>query len=423
MGQFAMDGLILPVSDHLDKLPNLSRIIKEWDLADTIDDISEMDGKFYVLPDLRKNLANTQCFAYREDIFDELGIPAPDTYEDLFNALKELKKAYPDSLGTGELYHGQLMMCFIAEAFGTNGGYSLPWGYSYKFDTKEWYYAPTSDEYKSFLMYMRKLYDNGGLDPEAFIQDTQQYNQKVLNGKYMVIPLTYGPGSAVGETTKLQALGNPNAKFTALKPLAGPTGIRAVKPSAYCQGGIAMPANIVKRDDFDEVMKFCDEFYYNEEFAVISRIGFEGITYDKVDGKVVMRDTVKTANNPTGTVELQKDYGINTLGLKTQAPDLIPEEIIKLTLRPEDYEYSKYLVENDLIPLDDPIIKFTAEQKETSKLLITTLNDYTSEMRMKFIFAKESFDNWDKYVAECDAKGVPKLMEIVNKAWKENNKK
>lgn len=423
MSQYAADGVLLPVSDYLDKLPNLKTVISEWDLQDTIKNISEMDGKFYVLPDFRKELSGTQCFAIREDIFKANNIPVPETYEDLFNALVKLKKVYPDSLGFGDGYQGKMFMSFIPESFNTNGGFSIPYGYSYHFENDEWYYAPTSNEYKTFLTYMNKLAKNGCLDPEAFTQDTKQAEQKTLNNKYFVT-VCNGPQDAKRTTIELQKLGNSNAKMTAIYPLAGPTGLRKVKPSSKNQGGLAMPASVAKRKDFDKVLAFCDWLYYSEEGAILTSYGVEGVTYDKKDGQYVLKPDIKSGANPNGTIELQKEYGLGGLqGLYTLVPDRVPEEAKKANADPEQYTFDRYIKDHDMETPDDPIIKMTADQRERSKLLITKLNDYSNNMIMKFIYGQESFDNWGNYVQECNKKGAQELLEIVRTAWKENRKK
>ncbi len=35
----------------------------------------------------------------------------------------------------------------------------------------------------------------------------------------------------------------------------------------------------------------------------------------------------------------------------------------------------------------------------------------------------ESFDNWDKFVKECEDKGATKLREMYNNAWQEKKSK
>jgi len=421
MSAYSKDGLILPVSDYLDKLPNLNKILTEWDLDDTIANISEADGKFYILPAMNKTLKNSQCFAIREDIFNKHNIPIPTTYEELYQAMKKLKEIYPESLGTGDLYGGAMILSFLAEAFNTKGGYSIPFGYVYDYDKEEWYFAPCSDRYKELLTYMNKMYNDGCLDPEAFTQDGTQYGQKVHNSQYFVFPVN-GPKEAKGEERKLRELGITDAKVTALYPLAGPTGTRAVKPSSKNQGGMAIPATAAKKKNFDKLLEFCDWLYYSEEAAILTTIGIEGDTYDIVDGKYQLKPEVSTINNPEGTINLGKDKGIGLMGLNTLVPDILPEEITLLQADADQYEFEKYIQDNNMIPLDDPIVKMTPEQSDRAKLLITTLNDYTKQMHMKYIFGKESLDTWDTFVEECKNKNCDELMEIVEEAWAASNK-
>lgn len=416
ISQYAQNGMLLPVSDYLDKLPHLKKIITDWDLKSTVEDISEKDGKFYVLPYMNKSLGGTECFGIREDIFEKNNIPEPQTYEELHQAMKKLRAIYPNSLGTGELYLGKKMMSYIAEAFGTNGGYSLPNCYSYDFDKKEWYFAPTSDKYRELITYMRSMYDDGCLDPEAFTQDGTQYNQKVINEQYFVFPIN-GPQEAKSLTRKLAANGKADAKVKALYPLAGPTGIRSVKPSSKNQGGLAINAKLEKRKDLDKVLDFFDWFYYSEEGAMLATIGVEGVTYDKKDGKCVLKPEIVTPENPEGTKSLEKDYGLSHEGLKSLAPDVLSDDIRSLLADKDQFAFAQYIKDNKMTTPDDPIIKFSTEQSEKTKLLITTLNDYTGQMMMRFIFGQESTDNWDNYINECKKKGSDELMKIVNQAW------
>ena len=421
ISQYAQNGILLPVSDYLDKLPNLKGILDEWDLDDTVADISEKDGKFYVLPFMNKTLSGSECFGIREDIFKKHNIPEPTTYEEMYEAMKELKKLYPDSLGTGELYLGNKMMSYISEAFGTNGGYSLPNCYSFDFDKEEWYFAPTSDKYKELITFMRKMYDDGCLDPEGFTQDGTQYNQKVMNDQYFVVPIN-GPLEAKNLTKQLVANGKKDAKIKALYPLAGPTGIRSVKPTSKNQGGLALSAKLAKRDDLDKVLEFFDWLYYSEEGAILTTIGVEGETYDIVDGKYVLKHEIATPSNPDGTLSFSKDFGLEHEGLKSLVPDRLDDEIRALKADSDQFEFEAYIKENNLTTPDDPILKFSPEQMERAQLLITTLKDYTGQMVMKFIFGQESLDNWDSFVKECEKKGSNELMDIVNETWAAQNK-
>src|SRR5699024_10628944 len=92
---FIPSGAILPISDHLDLLPNFSRLIDEWNLHEDIDTIKQKDGKFYIIPGLHQSYTPQYSLAIRTDIFEENDIPIPDSWDDLYKDLKTLKGKYP----------------------------------------------------------------------------------------------------------------------------------------------------------------------------------------------------------------------------------------------------------------------------------------------------------------------------------------
>jgi len=422
IGQYAVEGMMFPVSDYLDKLPNLNKIITEWNMEDTIADITELDGKFYVLPSFEKNAAATNGFAVRKDIFEKHGIAYPETYDELLNVLMKLKELYPESLGVGDLYNGKLLMSFVASSFDTKGGYSLPYGYCYDYGKEEWCFAPTSEEYRELLTYLNRIYEAGCMDPEAFTQDAAQFSQKVLNEKYFVIP-AFGQSNIDKHSFDLKGLGVEGAEFEMLYPLAGPDGIRKGKPCGHYIGGNAMPASVAEREDLDKVLDFVDWLYYSEDAALMSAIGKDGLTYTMDGENYVLNKNIKTVNQPDGNIELNKEYGFGVIGFTTLVAENIPDSAMDLIRLPKETERKKYMIENGMVDKDDPTIKFTQEQSEQAKLLYTNLNDYTNSMIVKFIYGEESLDNWDEYVNKCRDMGSEELIELVNTAWKENNKR
>ena len=416
--QYAQQGLLLPVSDYLDKMPNLKKYLEYIDDQEAIDDICEKDGKFYVLPAFEKYPVGTNTFAIRRDIFDQNNIKVPETYDELFSALVKLKEIYPDSLGIGDLYNGKLLMSFVASSFGTKGGYSLPFGYAYNYNTKEWYFAPTSEQYNTLLTYLNKLYRAGCLDPEAFTQDSSLFKQKILTNKYFVVPV-FGYGSCVGYNKELREAGVENANFELLYPLAGPDNIRKGKPTSKYGGGLAISATVAKRKDFDKFLEFIDWMYYSEEAAILTTAGIENVTYTKSGDDYVLNDDIAYIGS-NGTKSLSKDYGVGINGLKTLT-DYMPESVRRSLVAEEEIEFKNNMIANDYVDRDDPNLKFSEEQNEKVQMLYTGLNDYTEAMIVKFIYGEESLDNWAEFTEKCRSLGSDELMEIVKEAWKEQN--
>jgi putative aldouronate transport system substrate-binding protein len=417
VSQYAADGLMLPVSDYLDKLPNLKSVIEDWNLGEDIENISELDGKFYVLPGFTKDYTANLVWGVREDKLKELNLTEPASYDELAAVLKKFKEAYPDSLGFGDPFNGSEMMSFAAPSFNTNGGWSLPNCYSYHWDTNEWYFAPTSEEYKTMLTYFNNLYKDGLLDAEAFTQDGNQFQQKILNDKYFIMPVQ-GYTEAKSHTGKLVNLGKTDAKVVPLLPLKGPDGIAKTKPGARSTGGIGVAASASKRKDFDRFLSFCDWLYYSDEAVLLTKAGVEGVSYNYDGGKFEYAGDVKTVFNKAGTVDMWTDYAVGMMGFTTLVGDKLPIEVVLAGQDPVSYEFTQELIQGGYGLKDDPILKLTPAQLEKTKLLITTLKDYTGSMMLKYIYGQESFDNWDKYIKECKAKGSDELMEIVRSSWK-----
>ena len=107
----------------------------------------------------------------------------------------------------------------------------------------------------------------------------------------------------------------------------------------------------------------------------------------------------------------------NGMGMRTLVGDRLPDEYKYAASLPEDKEFREKMLAGDFGVADDPILKFTPEQLERSRMLVTNLNDYTGTMMLKFIYGQESFDNWDTYVQECEKKGASELIDIVTEAW------
>lgn len=418
MGDYATNGVLLPISDYLNKMPNLSKIIKDWKLEEDLEDIKEIDGKYYILPSFKKELKESQGFGLRVDLFKKNNIKIPDTYEDVYQALKKLKEIYPDSLGLSDQSKGDQMMAIITRSFGTNSGYSINGGANYEWDQKKWVFEPTTPEFREVLRYFNKLYKEGLLDPEAFTQDRNQFNQKLYNGKILASCMWRDQTNSWN--AEMKKLGLQDADFRQILPPAGPKGIRGVKSSNRINGGSIIPASAAKKPYFDKLLKFVDWLYYSEEALLLNEWGTEGVTYAAVNGQKQLKSDIKCNKTPDAPKSRQKDFGMDNLNFKI----MNNMDFDKWNYSPEDKEYYKTLLEKNWIPKEDPQLKFKADEAEQAKLLSSTLKDFIKEMQVKFIFGKASLDSdWDNYVKECEKKGSTKLVELKQKAYDRQTKK
>lgn len=418
VSDYATSGVLLPISDYMEYMPNLTEKIERWNLQEEWDSLKELDGKVYVAQGFSEYLTQSIAMGARKDIFEKYGLSIPESYEELYEDLKYIKQQDPSIVGLSDRAKGDLLLSMLARCFDTNAGYSLPSGYTYDRTNEEWVFAPTSDNFKEMLQYLNKLYNEGLLDPEAFTQDTNQFKQKLYNGKVVVAGMWLGEEDTF--TPEIQAAtGNPDADFDAILPMAGPRGTRATKSASRLNGGFAISASAKDKPYFYQLLKFVDWLYYSDEAIELNSWGVEGETFTvNENGQKELMPNVINYRHPDATFSLQRDGGCNTNSLQ-----ICYDTEYLAYANDEDYQtFMNTMREENMIPEDDPNLKFTDEELEEQKIIVSTLVDYYKEMTMKFIYGQASIENdWDSYVQECSTKGVDKLMELVNTAWERQN--
>ncbi|MBP2072874.1 extracellular solute-binding protein [Thermoanaerobacterium butyriciformans] len=417
---FVSSGAILPISDYIDQMPNFSREVKEWGLQDLINSLKQADGKFYVLPGLHEINVPDYALAIRQDIFDKNNIPVPKSWDELESALKKLKEIYPNITPFSDRWQGNALLNVAAPTFGVAGGWGAGTGMYYYRDKDEFGFYPATDDYKNMLTYFNKLVKEGLLDPASFTQSDDQAVQKFVTGKSFVI-MTNTQEIERMKTQMDQTLGKGNYKVTRILPLAGPKG--AVMPDSRLENGIMISAKAKEDPNFPQLLKFVDWLWYSEAGQTLTKWGVEGVTYQKVNGKFQLMPDVNYMNlNPSGTKNLQKDYGFSGGvfcllygGPKDLAESIMTEEVKNYTN--EVNNTFKYL------PPAPPVL-FNESQREQANMLSQPLMDYVSQMTLKFITGVASIDkDWDSYVQQCKSKGSDQLTKLTNDVYKSTKDK
>jgi putative aldouronate transport system substrate-binding protein len=401
-------------------MPNFSREVKEWGLQDLINSLKQADGKFYVLPGLHEINVSDYALAIRQDIFDKNNIPIPKSWDDLESALKKLKEIYPNITPFSDRWQGNALLNGAAPTFGVAGGWGAGNGMYYYKDKDQFGFYPITDDYKNMLTYFNKLVKEGLLDPASFTQTDDQAVQKFVTGKSFVI-MTNTQEIERMKTQMDQTLGKGNYKVTRILPLAGPKG--AVMPDSRLENGIMISAKAKDDPNFPQLLKFVDWLWYSEEGQTLTKWGVEGVTYQKVNGKFQLMPDVNYMNlNPSGTKNLQKDYGFSGGvfcllygGPKDLAESMMTEEVKNYTN--EVNNTFKYL------PPAPPVL-FNESQREQANMLSQPLMDYVSQMTLKFITGVASIDkDWDSYVQQCKSKGSDQLTKLTNDVYKSTKDK
>jgi len=413
-------GAILPVSDYLDLMPHFKDKIAKWNLQGDLDQLREADGKFYLLPGLHQDVWKDYSLAIRTDILKQLNLEVPQTWDDLTNVLREMKKAYPDKYPFSDRWStppqpgANNLLAILGEAHGVWAG----WNYQHaNWDATagKFVYTAGTDQYKQMLQYLNTLVSEKLLDPESFTQSDDQARQKFAEGKSFVI------------STNAQELVNHYRKDIAkisgatVVKIPTPTGpIGAAKTGSRLENGMMISSKAKDGKDFVALMQFVDWLWYSDEGLLFAKWGVEGTTYNgKVDdGTFKLASDVTWAGiNPSGSKNLQVDYGFSN-GVFAYGGST---KLLNSQFPPEELTFQEAMNARKTLPLPPPA-PLSSEDREQATLWQTSLKDFVNQQTLKFILGQRPLSQWDAYLSELKGHNSEQYVSLVNKAYQDFKK-
>ena len=86
------------MDEYIEYLPNFARYLEEDDMNKV--SLMASDDHIYALPRFAPDMRQYKWTPIiRQDYLDELNIPRPTTYKELFAALRQIKQAHPETVG------------------------------------------------------------------------------------------------------------------------------------------------------------------------------------------------------------------------------------------------------------------------------------------------------------------------------------
>ncbi|UZN02473.1 extracellular solute-binding protein [Cellulomonas sp. S1-8] len=414
--QFAASGAVVPLSDYADYMPNFKKYSEEWDLVDMVDDLRQEDGKYYMTPGLQEVSVPVFTLIIRKDIFDEVGAPAPETWEDLQEGMELIKAKYPDSTPLADGFEGQSMINYAAHAFGTVGGWGFGDGAWWDEDAGEFVYAATTDGYKDMVTYFNGLTEAGLLDTESFTAADD--GGGTVTEKFaaeQVFAASGGSWTVQEFSTALDAAGVTDYELVQIAPPAGPAG-DFVEPRNFWNG-FMLTADAVNDPNFCDLLGFTDWLYYNPEARELIQWGVEGEHHTKdADGAYTLEPDITFAGlnlNPSGTIDLKKDLGF--------ANDVFAGSTESRALK-ESYNVPAFVeyidsVQTTRTPRDPfPPHPLDEVELEQASLLGTPLKDSVDTATLGFILGQRDLAEWDDFVTQLEGQGLSGYMDLINGA-------
>lgn len=416
--QYAASGAVLPLSDYAEYMPNFTKYVEEWELGEMVDNLRQADGKYYMTPGLQEVSAPVFTLLIRKDVFDEVGAPVPDTWDELRDGLALIKEAYPDSRPLADGFEGQSMLNYAAHGFGTVAGWGFGNGMFYNEQTDEFEYAPTTDGYREMVEYFHGLVEDGLLDTESFTEQNDGMGTVEEKFANEVVFAASGAAGTVQEFGTALGAAQPDAEFeiVQLPPPGGPAGA-VIEPRNFWNG-FMITAGAEDDPDLCTYIQFADWLYYNPDAREMLQWGIEGETYTKdADGTITLNPEYKlesyNLNTDTGTIDIKTELG--------WANDVLAGSTESRALK-ESYNSEQFVEYLDTVtstrtPRDPfPPAPLTEEELDRASLVATPLKDSVDTATLQFILGQRDLSEWDAFLAELEGQGLSGYVDLVNDA-------
>ena len=171
----------------------------------------------------------------------------------------------------------------------------------------------------------------------------------------------------------------------------------------------------------DELVKFVDA-QYDEDVINLLNWGIEGETYEEKDGKKSMIITKEqyaeyglpvSGSMRSGIFPQPQDMDLWRIEISEEAPiywngEIVTDKLVAFS--------SSVMNENNTSPRDgQPNPSISADESSEYANIMTPVETYAKEQKVKFIKGDRSFDEWDSYIEEINKMGdIQAAMDIYN---------
>ena len=401
------EGALLPIDDLVDKYaPNFKKIFTEDDRKQLV---NPEDLKLYGMPYILR-LAAQNSMGIRRDWLEILGLEVPTTIEEYENVLTAFKNNADKLTNGGPIIPMAGSLSAIYMMFGIIGsGENNAWTLDENGNYISKYEHPN---YRQCIETLNRFYQKGLIDPEFLTRNNDDnaiyslFNSGIAGSGFVY-------STRLREITGILRETDSNAFFDYMQPIKGIDGEKRILGRKEL--GNQACITIAAKGKEKECIEFLD-WCYSEEGDRLMNYGIEGVSYDMVDGKPVIREEYNhgwVEIRKLGCVATNLAYNRN-LDAYNQCmfngksiEDLNEEE--KLTYRAY-YENEPYIVK--------PIRAFSTK---TSLSKGTDLYASLAEIEAKAIVGKISIDDFFTELNKAKTNGLDDMTKEMQEYWNKVN--
>ncbi len=418
MGQTALydygvlGGKLVNYLDYLDIMPNLKKTLEDY--PSTLAYATQLDGGVYNL----FRVSGTQPTAtncrphYRKDVLAAAGVTEePATIEEFYNALVACKEYY----GTASFIHEKNKNSSYAQSlFGAFGDLTqLDWADD---GTGKIVFAPATEQYRLYLEFMHKLYDEGLMHKEYLTLDSAAVLKLAQSGEYAFFT------ASAAQSLSLEDLGGDWTNLGTMAPFTSEYDDTA-ELCAYVDYNTTHGMQINADSPYvEEICKMLDICFATEEVVEGSNLyGINFTTGPEFDtwvdnGDGTYSEVVPEGASSRSTYLNQEYHWGDNVGRNDAIAGLI-------TSTPGNSQQRQIGYMEKIIPyMNDTVVsykhlKFTDDEQYVMGNKYGEIETYAAQAEAEFISGARDLAEWDAYVAQLETMGLEECVATVQASY------
>ena len=445
VSEWGAEGYLLKIDEYLEHMPNLVAFDEAH--PGYLEACTSPDGHIYGLFKYSESVAGSVYRTFiKDEWLDNLGLEYPKSVDDLYDVLVAFKEQ--DANGNGDpndeiplswsdkYSRKPLNDILAAYDIYTQKNTATPYFILEVDDNDKVYLSDTTENYKAFLTYMNKLWEEGLVDNTAYSITKEEVLALAKENKVGI----FSNGTGLG----LPDDPNPDVE---LEWFTGLTSEYNTVPTTGSSAQISNTANVILSANTEYPEEVCRliDWFYTIEGATLTR----NLSEELYEGKLWYDESV---------IEGYEEYPIKTIAADCKAPEgweswqeykiqkgyinegfsllsLVAEgsaeyAMINGTDKPEDLDawceanVSGYLANihkrlgSVEVRFGYPTLDYSEEIVSERNSLMTDIQLYCQAAQAQFITGEVDIEaGWNDFINNLNKMGLPRLLEIEQEAY------
>ena len=396
LNKHGSQGTFVKLNDLIQKdAPNLTKVLAER--PDVRQAITLADGFIYAFPEIDSLTVGSNPLFINQKWLDALGLKAPTNTDEFYEVLSKFKTGDPNGNGKADEIP---LICTTGTSI--NGLYPYlgitNYGHLTLVDGKP-QYIETTDQFKEFLKFCKKLYQEELLAKDAFTMDLDQQKAIGASGDTLGCFFEAGAFLTVGRDR--------DKDFPALMPFE-----KDVYPIGT--GTVGGTFAITDKCKYPDIAVAWADQWYSEEGGRLAWMGVEGETYKiNEDGSW---DWILGKYGDLGTLRANA-----SIQGSAQHPSVQPEIWMKNVSDKNELKVNKErskIVEVGAKSF--PTLHYSDADNKKVANITADIDPYVSQYIAEIVTGRQELDeSWDTYIDTLQKMGLDELMTIYIKVYED----